>query len=358
MFADLLTRLRPIRRMPIWLRYAATAAIVMVCFGLRWLLQDVDESAHLPLFLMFVPAVIVSSFLFDRGSGFFAVALSSVIGIYFFVEPAGSFGLHHVGEVVRLVTFIAIGLLTASVIEALRKAVDELSQRTEELSRTRSELLSSNEQRALLLSDINHRIKNHLATVSAALALDRRQTEDRKAKDAFESAISRLTVLGRVYTRLHVSGPEVALDAGEFLEGLCSDLTASLVGLRPVSLDCSVDAVKIDAQQAVTLGLIVNELVANAIKYAFPGDRPGQIRVTFRQRHSGYELEVLDDGEGIGPDRVGTGAGTKLVHALVAQMRGSVEWHREGGTQVQIRIPAARGHEVGPTDAAAIRGEA
>ncbi|MDQ4086877.1 MAG: DUF4118 domain-containing protein [Pseudomonadota bacterium] len=345
MFVEFLKRLEPLRGIPLALRYAATALIVLACFALRFLLGGLDQAEHLPLFLMFVPAVILSSFLFDRGSGFFAVALSSLVGTYFYVEPAGSFEFTHIGEVIRLATFILIGLMTAAIIEALRKTVDELTHRTEELTATRAELVEANQHRALLLSDINHRIKNHLASVAGTLVMDRKRVEDPAARASLDAAISRLGVLGRVYTRLHLSGASVEIDAREFLEELCSDLNSSVIGLRPISLACSLDPAKMDAQAAVTLGLIVNELVANSIKYAFPEGEAGDIQVHLRDSAAGYELEVRDNGRGGLAEGV-PGTGTKLVRALVAQMRGTVDWRTENGTIVEIQIPKGSAAQV------------
>ena len=118
MFVEALKRLRPLRALPLWVRYFFTALIVIACFGLRYLLSGTTESENLPLYLMFVPAVILSSFLFDRGSGFFAVGLSAVLGLYFFIEPYDTVQFHNVGEVARLIVFIAVGRLTAAIIEA------------------------------------------------------------------------------------------------------------------------------------------------------------------------------------------------------------------------------------------------
>jgi two-component system, sensor histidine kinase PdtaS len=339
MFVDLLKRLRVLRGIPLWVRYAATAILVLACFALRYLVGALDEPGHLPLFLMFVPAVIVASFLFDRGSGFFAVGLSSVVGVYFYVEPAGTFEFQHTGEVIRLVSFILIGLLTASIIEALRQTVDELSERTDELVVARTELTASNQHRDLLLADINHRIKNHLTSVAGTLAMDRQALVDERAQAALDAAIARLSVLGRVYTRLHVSGSQVEVDADAFLEELCSDLRSTVVGLRPVALSCSFDRIKMDAQQAVTLGLLVNELVTNAIKYAFEEGQIGEVTVSLAETADGYALEVRDTGRGLVAEMQGGGTGTKLVRALVGQMRGTVDWKNDGGAVVTIRIP-------------------
>ncbi|MDP8914019.1 MAG: DUF4118 domain-containing protein, partial [Pseudomonadota bacterium] len=214
--------LEPLRRLPLWACYGFTAMIVAAFVGLRFGISSLDASVNLPLFLVFVPAVIISAMLFDKGSGLFAVALSGAVGLFFFIEPVGSLASKSVGEVVRLIFFVLIGTFTAALIEAFRHTIDDLHA-------TKRRLEEANRHRDLLLADINHRIKNHLGSLSAVLSLSKRRLSDDAAKEALDAAVSRLAVLGRVYTRLHIADETVTLDAKEFLEGLCDDLSQSLL---------------------------------------------------------------------------------------------------------------------------------
>ena len=346
MFVELLQRLRPLRGLPLWARYGLTGLMVFGCFGLRLALEDLDEGAYLPLYLLFIPAVLLASFLFDRGSGLFALVLSGLLGLYFFIEPASSLRVEHAGEVVRLIAFIVIGFLIAAIVEALRHTVDqladrtfELTQRTEELTHTRTELENSNRHRELLLADINHRIKNHLASVAAGLGLSKAHVPDEKAQHALQDAIGRLAVLGRVYERLQLHGAEVTLDSKAFLEGLCAELTGSIVGARPVAIIPAVERKEITSEQAVSLGLVVNELVTNSVKYAFDQDEPGEIHVRYGDAEGECSLQVLDTGRKANEANGRGGIGTRLVKGLVSQMGGTVEWHRASGTRVVVRLP-------------------
>jgi two-component sensor histidine kinase len=314
-------------------------------------MKEVDDGSHLPLFLMFVPAVIISSFLFDRGSGFFAVALSSIIGTYFFVEPAGTFDLTHVGEVVRLTTFVVIGLLTASIIEALRKAVDELGERTLELNaereaiaRNHAMLQEIDEQKTLLLSDLNHRVKNHLQSIIGIISLSSRQAQTfDDAQSALQATGARLQVLGRVYDRLQLHDTSATVDGRSFVMALCSDLKGTMIDLRAVSLQVDADSVDLDSSRAVSLGLIINELVTNALKYAFPGDQEGDITVELKAERDQLRLEVRDNGVGIGVLPEGS-TGQRLVRALARQLGGHATWTSEAGTRVEVTFPAQQSH--------------
>lgn len=122
LMVEALARLRPIRGMPIWARYLLTLGIVLVFFAARAALTEVQGSP----FLLFLPAIVLSSFLFDRGSGLVATFFSTALAIYFFIPPSGSFSFQDIGSVIAVAVFLGVGLFTASVIEALRSTVDDL----------------------------------------------------------------------------------------------------------------------------------------------------------------------------------------------------------------------------------------
>src|SRR3954454_2312872 len=111
-----LAHLRPARVLPRWLRYLLTLAIVLIFFTARAVLADVQGAP----FLLFSPAIIISAFVFDRGSGFVATFFSAALALYFFMPPQNALALQDVGELISLGIFIGVGLFTASVIEALR----------------------------------------------------------------------------------------------------------------------------------------------------------------------------------------------------------------------------------------------
>jgi two-component sensor histidine kinase len=190
-----------------------------------------------------------------------------------------------------------------------------------------------------LLVDINHRIKNHLASVAAGLALSKAHVADEAARHALQDAIGRLAVLGRVYERLHLQGPEVTLDSKAFLEGLCAELASSIVGARPIVIIAKIESKEISSQQAVSLGLIVNELVTNSVKYAFEESEAGEVHVRYGDADGDCYLQVIDNGRKAKQQNPRVGTGTKLVKALVGQMGGSVEWHRDLGTRVVVTLP-------------------
>ncbi len=239
-----------------------------------------------------------------------------------------------VGEVIRLIFFVLIGTFTAALLEAFRHTIDDLHA-------TKARLEQANRHRDLLLADINHRIKNHLGSLSAVLSLSKRRLSDDAAKQALDAAVSRLAVLGRVYTRLHIADETVTLDAKEFLDGLCDDLSQSLLTTRHIALHTDFEPIKMDAQTAISLGLILNELVANAIKYAYPEERSGTVTARLKCHRDNCFFEVADDGIGLSNARSTPGTGTRLIRSLAAQLGGTVAWDGSDGMRVSVSMPRA-----------------
>jgi PAS domain S-box-containing protein len=457
LFITFLRRSKPLRALPLWARYGLTIVIVLVCFGIRYALGD----AYPYPYLVFLPGILFASFVLDRGSGFLATLLSAALALYFFVEPRGSFAPRDVGSVASVVIFTCVGLLTAAIIEALRHTVDELAEKTDELSdslnlletviegtpdpifvkdregrflrvnstlatimgvprdvllgkrdrdflpadqadkiesvdrvvmdtrspfvieehiqvagdgarwflstkapwygpdgtlsgligisrniderkRAEHEVRAANRQKDLLLYDINHRVKNHLQSVMATLSLSRRRMPDGAAREAVGNTITRLSVLARVYDRLELKpGGEAVVSVRDFIQGLCDDLQPSVIDLRPIALRVSVANEAIELGRAVSLGLVINEALTNALKYAFPDDAAGNVTVEFERHSEQFCLEVSDDGIGFAPEQRGSGTGTKLIRALAQQLGGSVEWKGPPGTRITLVFPVA-----------------
>jgi len=139
-----------------------------------------------------------------------------------------------------------------------------------------------------------------------------------------------------------------------FLTGLIADLRDMHFGQRPVALDARAEPHRVALVHAKPRGLVLNELVVNALKYAFPEDRPGTVSIDFRSRGGDYVLTVRDDGIGIDPTAPprGTGLGRRMVRALTSQIGGTFEI-RPGqagiGTECTVRWPARQFRIVGAT---------
>jgi two-component sensor histidine kinase len=150
-------------------------------------------------------------------------------------------------------------------------------------------------------------------------------------------------VLGQLYTHLTPKEGHAAVAAAAFLEDLVGGLRATQGDGRPIGLGLRAEPMMLPLQAATALGLITNELVTNAFKHAFPGDRPGRIDVELRRMAGAAELTVADDGVGheLASPATRGGLGRVLVEQLARQLGGSVAVEGAGGTRVVVCLPIA-----------------
>jgi two-component sensor histidine kinase len=156
--------------------------------------------------------------------------------------------------------------------------------------------------------------------------------------------------MAKVQRRLVRSEGAVWADSRSFIEELCCDLEAALIGLRPIRLNVEAESHPIPLTQAVSIGLIINELVVNALKYAFPEDRGGHVSVTFTRTGQEYCLAVSDNGVGLSATQESasspswTGLGQRLIRSFVAQLGGRHEIKTDSlGTRAQVCFPVSAG---------------
>jgi len=319
---NLLLQLLPKNPPSLATRYGVTTGIVLLAALLRYSLGDTLKGYP---FLLFFPAIFLASLLFNRASGFVAVVLSTVISLLLWIEPRGTLMIAHRGDLLALILYVAIGCGIAGLTEALRRALERAAQ--------------SEREKDLLLREIHHRIRNDLQTITSLLQLGLMQKGD--PQEALRSAIDRIGIMSRVYSRLTHDGGATAVPARGFIEGLVEDLRLSAVALRPIALHADVEEAELGIGPAVAIGLVINELVTNALKYAFPHGNPGQVDVTFRREDEDYVLTVRDNGIGCTPGSPskGTGLGRQLVQQLAMQLKGGIDVSSADGTLATLRFP-------------------
>ncbi|MBL0403769.1 DUF4118 domain-containing protein [Microvirga aerilata] len=334
---ELFDKTRSLRHLPWLVRYAVTAILVLVAFVLRQMFSDALRDFP---FLLFFPAIILSAVLFNRGSGLVATVLSAVLSAYFLFEPIGSFAIRDPGQFLGWCLFVVIGIVITLVIEAEHASYRQL-KRAHEATR------ASEADKAELLIESNHRIMNNLHTVISLLHLQARSAKE-PTRDDFMTAAERVSVMAKVQRRLVRFEGAVLADSRSFIEELCSDLESALIGLRPIRLDVEVESHPIPLNYAVSIGLIINELLVNALKYAFPDDRDGHVSVTFKCIGDEYCLAVSDNGVGLSASSeststpASTGLGQRLIRSFVAQLGGRHEIEADSpGTRAQVCFPVS-----------------
>lgn len=201
------------------------------------------------------------------------------------------------------------------------------------------------ERQAELFLDLNHRVKNNLAIAASLLMLQARNEQPQVAA-ALSKAADRLSSISELHTMLYQQDKHDSIQLQPYLQGLVGRLSASLLDGGGVEIEVECDPVELDAQQAVSLGLIVNELVTNAVKHAFRDGRPGKVRVAARSDESGFLLQVSDNGCGIA-DASDDGLGLRLINSLAGEL-GVIRWTTSGeGTRVELHCAPTPGRTAG-----------
>lgn len=321
---------RASRALPIWLRYLVTTLLVAFAAAARLTLIGAPYEYS---FLLFFPVIIIVGTIFDRGTAIYAT-LSSALLTYYLMSPAG--GVPGPDHLLALAIYVIVGLFTAFVLEALHLAYEEI--RVE-----RDELRLLHREREALLDELSHRIRNDLMIAASLLTMQARSMPDQASRAALAAASERIQVLARVHGRLTMHGGSAVVDACEFIGDLCNDLELSLIGTKPMRLIVACESHPVRLQQAILLGLIVNELLTNTVKYAFPDERPGEAEVRFCKDGENYCLSVRDNGVGPGQSGKGSGFGRSLIERLVDTLGGTI--HTEDakpGLRVTVVVSAGK----------------
>jgi two-component system, sensor histidine kinase PdtaS len=324
------------RAWPGWMRYGAAtltvAAVLLLGVWLNPLLSGFP-------FLLFFLAILVNAGLFGRAAGAYSVLLSAAIAVFFVFVTPRSAPFNAPARATEIILFMIAALAASAAMASLRSSMHDLAQANERLA-------AAEREKDLLLRETGHRVKNDLASLMALVRLQERSVSDPAARAALASTGERIRVLSRLHERLRRADKAAVVDIGRFITELCDDLRAALHGLRPVALKVHAESCLLPQEQAVAVGLITNELLTNALKYAFPDDRSGTVAVRFARDGDSFELVVADDGIGVSPEapsRGSSGLGQRLVRSLAAQLGGIVEIgpnSEAGGTKAVARFPA------------------
>lgn len=208
-----------------------------------------------------------------------------------------------------------------------------------------AEVRVARDRAELLLAEVNHRVANSLSLVSALVNLQANAVSDQTAKDALAETKARILAISSVHKRLYSSGDVRMVDLDEYLAGLLQQLEATMRAEgHGASVVCELASLRLGTDAAISLGVIVTELVTNAFKYAYPG-RSGQVRVELHGRDGATaELVVADEGIGRGGGKAkGTGLGTRIVKAMSGGIGASVDYaDANPGTLVRLVFPLQR----------------
>jgi two-component sensor histidine kinase len=194
-------------------------------------------------------------------------------------------------------------------------------------------LAARNAENELLLKEIHHRVKNNLEVITSLLALQSAQIDDPNTKEAMQEGQNRVQSIGIVHQKLYQGDKLGAIEMKDYFINLSESILGSFGTNGRVKVEFSMDKLDLDIDTAVPLGLIVNELLTNSIKYAFPNQQEGTIRINLEKRPGNIlHLEVSDNGIGKSGITQGTGFGSQLISLLTRQLNGFMKEETLNGT--------------------------
>jgi len=206
--------------------------------------------------------------------------------------------------------------------------------------RTEAKIKASLREKESMMREIHHRVKNNLQIVSSLLRLQSRSIKSQTLKDTFEIAQNRIKSMALIHEVLYLSESLDRINFSEYIKRITNHLfTMFSRNAKKIQLELDVGEFYLDIDKAIPCGLIINELVSNAFKHAFPDGESGKIHVKLDNKLDRYTIVVKDNGIGI-PDDVDIGntktLGLQLVNDLVNQIDGSYEIQSDGGTVFKI----------------------
>ena len=221
-----------------------------------------------------------------------------------------------------------------------RGLLDHRSQRA--AGHVQHQLQAGLREREILLQEVHHRVKNNLQVISSLINMQRRRVGDGRAKAALLECQTRVQAIGLIHEQLYRYGDYARVPFAAYVQGLVGRLDEAFGSPGRVRVELDVSAVPLPVDKAIPCGLIVNELVTNAFKHAFPGDVHGTIRVRLADPVEGrVTLTVDDDGAGMpsAPSPESTSLGLQLVQTLVAQLLGTLSFGVPPGTSCVVTFP-------------------
>jgi two-component sensor histidine kinase len=198
-------------------------------------------------------------------------------------------------------------------------------------------------EKELLLREIHHRVKNNLQVISSLLNLQSRYISDEKAIAAIKDGRNRVNSMSLIHQDLYLNENLTTIDLGLYLEKLSDSLFQSYnIDPTRIRLDTSVEQARLDVDTLIPLGLILNELLSNALKHAFPNERAGEVSVRFQESEEHYFLEVKDNGVGMygkSPESSQESFGIQMIKAFAQKLKASVEFKTMNGVTASLVIP-------------------
>ncbi|MDF2449342.1 MAG: histidine kinase/PAS protein [Bacteroidota bacterium] len=223
----------------------------------------------------------------------------------------------------------------------LRNQQITLQQEVRLRNKSEDLLKKSLQEREVLLAEIHHRVKNNLAIISALLNLQKDNLKEEHSKQIFEETRNRIYAMSLIHNLLYENNSFSKIDFGEYVHKFCENISQSYNLSEGIIIEHNIEEIEIDINTAVPLALMLNELLTNAIKHAFVNQKSGKISVGLaKSENKKYKFWVSDSGIGMDESKINsTGMGMDLIHSLVDQVDGSLEYMKNNGSQFTVNLP-------------------
>ncbi|HEY6167326.1 MAG TPA: histidine kinase dimerization/phosphoacceptor domain -containing protein [Verrucomicrobiae bacterium] len=214
-----------------------------------------------------------------------------------------------------------------------------------ERQRAEEQLRASLHEKEVLLKEVHHRVKNNLQIVSSMLNLQTARVGDPAVKAILKENQNRVRSMALVHEQLYRAASLAEIDPNDYFPQLARQVISSFGEVAvSINLHTAIERVPLNPDEAIACGLIINELISNALKYAFPDRHGGDLSITLNHLDGRVKLRVADNGvglpAGLDPQRADT-LGLQIVAALTDQLRGSVQFASDGGAVVTVEFPHA-----------------
>lgn len=250
---------------------------------------------------------------------------------------------HQLDLLDQLTVQIAIAIQQSTIFQ---QAQNQLAERQKAEMDLRAALV----EKEVLLKEIHHRVKNNLQIVSSLLQLQSQTLKDPEIIRVFQESQNRIDSISLIHKNLYISPNIGKLDVVDYIENLVTSILISYqVEPGRISLETNIDAVNLNVDQAIACGLVINELLSNSLKHAFPDQRLGKITIDLHNIGNNIEMIIQDNGVGL-PDNLDwsntDSLGLSLVYDLVTeQIEGSITVERDHGTVFKIQFPHLTSHQ-------------
>lgn len=223
----------------------------------------------------------------------------------------------------------------------------EFNKMANDLKKSNEKILRSLNEKEVLLREVHHRVKNNMQIVTSLLNLQSENIEDKKYKDIFIESQNRIYAMALIHEKLYQSVNFREININEYINGIAANVNESYGKKSNVKFDINIENILLNIDYAVPCGLIINEILTNSFKYAFPDERQGKITIIVKSNDNNrIQIFISDNGIGIPKDldiRNTKSLGLRLITGLAeSQLHGEIILNRENGAEFQINFRQAK----------------